>query len=446
MLQEVKKILKESGIVGAGGAGFPTYAKLSYDVNVVILNGAECEPLFRVDQNLLSEKTYEVLKGLDNIVEAVGAKEGVIAFKEHYHKANEAVDEMIYQFPRLRKKLLEDMYPIGDEVVLVYEITGLVVPQGGIPIDVGAMVTNVETALNVYKAIEKGKKVTHKYVTVGGAVKNPKTLKAPIGISFKELLKEVGGLTVEEYKLLVGGPMTGRIGNLNETVTKTTKGIFILPLDNPIVELKEYKVKIALKRAMGVCSQCRMCTDLCPRNLLGHSIEPHKIMNSLVFGLDNKSDIFVNALACCECNLCSAYSCHQGLNPKAIIADLKGRLRSKGIKLTQQVKDDVHNKVKEEREFKKVPVGRVIGGLKLTQYNVDAPICKINNNPSVLRISTRQSIGVSVTTIVRKGDSVVNGQAIGIINEKDLGVFLHSPIKGIIEEVNKEFITIRRSE
>lgn len=439
VLQELKDLLKENGIVGAGGAGFPSYAKLSYDVNTVILNGAECEPLFRVDQNLLEAHADEVLRGLNLIVEAVGAKEGIIAYKEHYHNADEAVERILYKYPRLRKQLLKDGYPAGDEVVLVYETTGRVVPQGGIPINVGAMVVNVETALNVYNAVERKSPVTYKYLTVGGAVNEPKTLRVPIGTKFADLIKEVGGAAIKEYKLLVGGPMTGVIGSLNDTVTKTTKGIFVLPLDNPIIELREYRLKIALKRAMGVCSQCRMCTDLCPRNLLGHSIEPHRIMNSLAFGLDYNSDVFVNALACCECNLCSAYSCHQNLNPKAVIADLKGRLRANGVKLP---KGD--SKVKDEREFRRVPVGRVIARLKLTKYNVDAPLNEITVEPNIVIIKTRQSIGAPVTAIVNRGDKVVRGQVIGNIDEKSLGVFLHAPIDGIIDEVNNDYIVIRR--
>lgn len=438
-LQELKDLLKESGIVGAGGAGFPTYAKLSYDVNTVILNGAECEPLFRVDQNLLATHTDEILTGLSLVVEAVGAKEGILAYKEHYHEADEAVERVIYKYPRIRKKLLKDGYPAGDEVVLVYETTGRVVPQGGIPINVGAMVMNVETALNVYNAVEKKEPVTYKYLTVGGAVDEPKTLRVPIGTKFGDLIKEAGGSSIESYKLLVGGPMTGVIGNLNDTVTKTTKGIFVLPMDNPIIELREYRLKVALKRAMGVCSQCRMCTDLCPRNLLGHSIEPHRIMNSLAFGLDYNSEVFVNALACCECNLCSAYSCHQGLNPKAIIADLKGRLRANGVKLPK-----VDSKVKDEREFRRVPVGRVVARLKLTKFNVDAPLNEMNLEPKVLTIKTRQSIGAPVNLMVNKGDKVSCGQVIGNIDDKSLGVFLHSPIDGNIDEVNKDYLVIRR--
>lgn len=440
-LQELKSLLREKGVVGAGGAGFPTYAKLSYDVNTIILNGAECEPLFRVDRNLLTEKAYEILKALDITVDALGAKEGIVALKEHYTEASIAIDEVINKFPRLKKKLLEDGYPAGDEIVLVYETTGLVVPQGGIPINVGAMVINVETTLNIYNALEYSEPVTLKYITIGGAVREAKTLIVPIGTKFKDLLEEVGGPSIKEYKLLVGGPMTGRIGNLNEYVTKTTKGIFVLPLENPIVGLREYNLKIALKRAMGVCSQCRMCTDLCPRNLLGHSIEPHKIMNSLAFGLDYNSEVFINALACCECNLCSTYACHQNLNPKDIIADLKGRLRASGIKLK-----DSNKSVDENRDYRRVPVKRVVARLKLSEFDIDAPISTLSKLPSILNLSTRQSIGAAVNPIVKKGDKVSVGEVIGEVEKNNLGVCLHSPINGVIVEVDSNNIIIRREE
>lgn len=440
-LQELKNLLKEKGLVGAGGAGFPTYAKLSYDVNTVILNGAECEPLFRVDRNLLVEKTHEILKALDKTLDTLGATQGIIALKEHYKEASEAIDEVINKFPRLRKNLLKDGYPAGDEVVLVYETTGLVVPQGGIPINVGAMVINVETILNIYKALENSEPVTVKYMTVGGAVKKPKTLIAPIGTKFKDLLEEVGGPSIKDFKLLVGGPMTGRIGSLNEYVTKTSKGIFVLPVDNPIVELREYKLNIALKRAMGVCSQCRMCTDLCPRNLLGHSIEPHKIMNSLAFGLDYNSEVFINALGCCECNLCSAYACHQNLDPKGIISDLKGRLRKSGVKLSQSNKN-----VDENREYRRVPVKRVVARLKLSEFDIDAPICNLSKLPNILNLSTRQSIGAPVTPVVKVFDKVKAGDVIGEVDENSLGVYLHSPINGVIVEVDSNNIVIRREE
>lgn len=441
-IDELKITLKENGIVGAGGAGFPTYAKLSKNIEIVILNGAECEPLFRVDRNILKNKANEVLKGLNIVVEAIGAKEGIVAFKEHYIEAKESVNENLYKFHKLRSVLLNDGYPAGDEVVLVYETTGRLVPQGGIPLNVGVMVINVETALNIYEAVEENNPVTHKYLTVSGEVNNPKTLCVPIGTSFEDLINEVGGIKIKEYELLIGGPMTGRLGSIRECVTKTTKGIFILPKDNPIVASRRYRLKTEIKRAMGVCSQCRMCTDLCPRNLLGHSIEPHKIMNSLSFGLDFNTEVFINAYACCGCNLCSSYSCHQGLNPKEIISELKDRLKKSGIK--PMINDDI--KESPDREYRRVPVKRVISRLKLSKYDGDAPISEILRKINKVEISSSQSIGKKVSFIVNNGDKVKKGDIIGKIDNELLGVYLHSSINGIVKNITLDFIEIRREE
>lgn len=437
VLDELKALLKEYGVVGAGGAGFPTYAKLSYDANTIILNGAECEPLFRVDRNLLKEETYKILKGLDIIVETLGAKEGIVAFKEHYKKANDAVDNEIYKFDRLKKFLLKDGYPAGDEVVLVYEVTNKIVPQGGISLNVGVMVINVETALNVYNAVELNIPVTHKYLTVGGAVNEPKTIYAPIGIKFKDLIKEASGSTIENFKVLVGGPMTGRIGSLNDTVNKTTKGIFIIPKDSPIVSNREIKLSIELKRAMGVCSQCRMCTDLCPRYNLGHKIEPHKIMNSLAFGLNYNTEVFINAFGCSGCNLCSSYSCHQGLNPKAVIDELKNRFRKNGIKPIEI--DNI--KEKKDRDYKRVPVKRVLSRLGLTKFDKEAEICNFSGEIKELKINLKQSIGKESSPIVKVGESIKKGQVIAEV-DNCLGVYLHSPINGKIKNISNEFIEI----
>lgn len=437
VLDELKSLLKENGIVGAGGAGFPTYAKLSYDVNTVILNGAECEPLFRVDRNLLKEEAYKILKGLDIIVEILGAKEGIVAFKEHYKGANVAVDKEIYKFNKLRKFLLKDGYPAGDEVVLVYEAINKIVPQGGIPLNVGVMVVNVETVLNVYKAVIENTPVTHKYLTVGGAVNEPKTICAPIGIKFKELLKEVSGTTIEDFKVLIGGPMTGRFGSLNDTVTKTTKGIFIIPKDNPIVANREIKLSVELKRAMGVCSQCRMCTDLCPRYNLGHKIEPHKIMNSLAFGLNYNTDVFINAFGCSGCNLCSSYSCHQGLNPKAIIDELKVRFKKNGIKPIKI--NDV--KVKRDREYRRVPVKRVLSRLSLSKFDKEAEIFEFSGEIKKLKINLLQSIGKAPYPVVKVNETVKKNQVIAKIDDS-LGVYLHSPINGRVKSISNEFIEI----
>ena len=193
MEKDLLSLIKKAGIVGAGGAGFPTHAKLNAKAEYVIINGAECEPLLRVDQQLMALHTKEILDALSLVVEHVGAKHGVVALKSKYKEAISSVQSIIGNYDKLQLFELENFYPAGDEQVLVYEVTGRIVPEGGIPLNVGAIVSNVETMLNIYNAYYYEKPVTDKYVTVTGAVNNTKTLKLPIGMSVKKAIELAGG-------------------------------------------------------------------------------------------------------------------------------------------------------------------------------------------------------------------------------------------------------------
>ena len=223
MQENLTALVESAGIVGAGGAGFPTHVKLNAKAETVIINGAECEPLLRVDQQLMAKQAGRLLAALDKIVAHLGANEGVVALKEHYHTAAEALQRELPKYPKLRLHLLGAFYPAGDEQVIVYEVTGRVVPEGGIPMNVGVVVTNVETALNVLDAVD-GHPVTKKYVTVTGAVRTPKTVKVPLGITVAEALELAGGPTVADYRIVNGGPMMGRLVPPESAITKTTKG------------------------------------------------------------------------------------------------------------------------------------------------------------------------------------------------------------------------------
>ena len=221
-INTLKQLLKDAGVTGAGGAGFPSYAKLNTSVDTVILNCAECEPLLRVHRQLLSEYAYEIISTVSLICSVTGAKEFAIGIKEEYNLALSAAKEEIKNYKNGRISILREVYPAGDEDILTYEVTGRIVPPGGIPVDVGVIVYNVETVYNIYKAIKLKKNVTHKYVTITGEVNSPKTLRVPLGTKFSELIKACGGATVEDACLIQGGPMTGRKASLNNTVTKTT--------------------------------------------------------------------------------------------------------------------------------------------------------------------------------------------------------------------------------
>ena len=438
-LEELKGKIQEAGIVGAGGAGFPTHMKLSDKADVVIINGAECEPLLRVDRQLLTKYAKEILFALDTICTTLGAR-GIVAVKTSYKSAIEALQRNITVYSNLELKLLPDVYPSGDEVVLVYETTGRIVPEGSIPISVGAVVLNAETVLNIHNAIEKNEPVTEKYVTVTGAVNNPVTLKVPIGIELGELIKLAGGASVKEYNIIGGGPMTGRVVDESAKVTKTTKAVIVLPVNHPVILKKQANTSIMLKRAMSVCSQCQMCTSLCPRNLLGHSIQPHKVMRALSTGTTYNIEDYTSTLLCCECGLCEMYACHQSLSPRTLIREVKNKLRAHGVKNPHSKSPDKAHIMRADRGL---PMKRLISRLGLNEYVNAAPILEQSIAYSEVKILTNQHIGAPAKPMVKKGEQVIKGQLLGIIQEGKLGANLHAPIDGIIEAVHDNEIVIK---
>jgi Na+-translocating ferredoxin:NAD+ oxidoreductase RnfC subunit len=279
--EELKNVVRNAGIAGCGGAGFPSYAKLDKRADTIILNCAECEPLFKLHRQLLEKYSYEICSALELIREACEAKEFIVAVKAEYEDAVEAVNDTLKLFKNGKISLLPEVYPAGDEVITIYESTGRVVPAGNIPISVGVVVFNVETVLNIYNAVNNGYKVTHKYVTVAGEVKNPTTFYVPVGTSFETLIKMSGGLLIKDVTIINGGPMTGNIASKFDVVKKNTNGILILPNDNQVVLKRKANTQISAMRAKSTCCQCHSCTDLCPRYLLGHPIKPSEFMKAV---------------------------------------------------------------------------------------------------------------------------------------------------------------------
>ena len=221
-----------AGVVGAGGAGFPTHVKLAGKADTVVINAAECEPLLHKDKEVLREYADAVLDGLTAGMQLVGAERGVIGIKGKYHDVIELLQ------PKLPKGIeicpLRDAYPAGDEFILVYDVLGRVIPPGGIPLNVGAVVMNVETALNVARAAQQP--VTEKYLTVAGAVAQPITLRVPLGVTLAECVAAAGGPTIPDANYIVGGVMMGYLEENHEAlVDKTTGGIIILPSDHVVV-------------------------------------------------------------------------------------------------------------------------------------------------------------------------------------------------------------------
>lgn len=439
-ITELKKALFDGGVVGAGGAGFPTHAKLSDQAETIILNCAECEPLIKVDRQLIKDYVEEVLSGMQMLVDTLGAKEGIIAIKKSYTASIEAVKSKIGAYKGLKLHILPDIYPAGDEVVLIYETTGKVVPQGKIPIVVGCMVVNVETVLNTYRKVTSDTNVVTKFVTVAGLVKKPLTVEVPVGITVQELIDMAGGFTTDDSVMIMGGPMTGRICSTGDIVTKTTKAILVLPPTCPPITKRQSSSRLNIRNAMSVCSQCSMCTSLCPRNLLGAAIKPHEFMRAIGNGLTGEVDTFLNSFFCVSCGLCEMYSCHQGLSPRTLLDQYKGGLRARGVKAPERAMKPV-NSMREER---KVPEHRLLMRLGLAPYDIPAPLTKCDADIKEVKLMFRQCIGAPCGPTVKVGDKVTLGQVVGQPPEGALGTCLHASIAGKVTAVTDNYITISK--
>lgn len=436
-MKELSGILQQNGVVGAGGAGFPTYAKLDKRAKTILLNCAECEPLLRLHRQLLEKYAYEIMSTFALVGETVGAEEMIIGIKKAYTKTIEALKANIGSFAGMRIALLDEVYPAGDEVVLIYEATKKVVRPGGLPIESGVAVFNVETIYNLYCALNEQKPVIDKLVSVVAEVKHPVTVRVPIGCTIEECVQLAGGATVEDPVYFIGGPMMGFIGSGQTAVTKTTNAVLVLPKNHLIIQQKQQNAKVNLARAAASCCQCRMCTDLCPRHALGHPIEPHLFMRAATCKDIQDPNIFVNTLFCSSCGLCEMYSCMQGLSPRTLMAEYKAGLRAAGVRAPQVTPAPVS----EVRELRKAPMKRLMARLGLSVYDKDAPLDGSVVPVKRVRIMLRQHIGAPAVPAVKAGDRVSKGTMIAQPG-KGLSVAIHASVDGVVREVNDQFVLI----
>ncbi|HWT74843.1 MAG TPA: 4Fe-4S dicluster domain-containing protein [Mobilitalea sp.] len=436
-------MIKEAGVIGAGGAGFPTHAKLASKADYILLNGAECEPLLRVDQQLMQLFPEEIIKGFEAAGRLVGANKAMIGIKG---KHQEVISILRKQIDALNKsdfvevKELADVYPAGDEQVLVYELTGRIVPEAGIPIQVGCVVINAETAFNIYKASLK-EPVTEKYITVAGDVPRRITVKVPVGTPIIDVLKLSGIEDFTDYCVIDGGPMMGPVmKDLSGYVLKKTKGFVILKKEHYLIRKKSMSMEQTRRINRTSCEQCRMCTDMCPRYLLGHSIQPHKMMRAVNYGLENMEEQKI-AYLCCQCNLCELFSCPAGLYPKSANQYIKQKLMEQNIRFKASVTEFT---ARSSREYRLLPSKRLIAKLGLHDFDQPAPMSEITINPEIVSIAKSQHVGAPAVPVVAVGDPVNAGQLIGKIPEDSLGAAIHASISGTVVEISNAYIVIRR--
>jgi Na+-translocating ferredoxin:NAD+ oxidoreductase RnfC subunit len=434
---EISGKVREAGVVGAGGAGFPTHVKLSAQAEIVVVNAAECEPLLKTDQQLAARYPEQVIRGLTLAMEATGAQKGIIALKAKYKAALTALEP--YLSAKIQIAVLPDIYPAGDEVITIWLTTGRRVPPGGIPLNIGVVVNNVQTLINVARAVD-GESVTTRTLTVTGAVKKPGTVTVPIGTSLREVLNLAGGAREEDVAYIEGGPMMGRrITDLSRPVTKTTGGLIALPSDHPLIQRKQMSLETVLRIAKSVCEQCCFCTELCPRHMIGHELSPHLLIRAVNYKAIGSLARLASALTCSECGVCEVYACPVGISSLRVNRALKAELRAQGIKYQGDL-----GKVDPLAQQRLIPSARLMDRLRLRSWYQEAPLALGIYEPEEVQLELQQHIGAAAVSIVKSGEVVKRGQVVGEIPAGALGARVHASIDGTVMQVTPQTITVRK--
>lgn len=336
--QSFVQAVKESGVVGLGGAGFPSFVKLGVKdlskVEAVIINAAECEPYITSDTRTMIDKSDFVFKGIDAVRKFMGVKRFIIGVENNKREAIEVMQKSAEKTDDVEVHVMPSIYPQGGEKVLVYNTVKRIIPKGGLPLDVGVIVTNVTTLAFIAEYLETGVPLVEKCLTVdGSAVKEPKNVIAPIGTPIKDLIEGAGGFKSEPAKVLYGGPMMGiAVPSMDEPVLKNT---------NAVIFMDE---KEATPPKTTPCISCGACVSHCPFRL-----DPREISRAYKL----KDAEALEALCvdlCMECGCCS-YICPA--NRPLVQTNKLGKVMLREYLNEKKARQEKENKEKEKKEAKK---------------------------------------------------------------------------------------------
>ena len=325
--EEVIEIVREAGISGMGGAAFPTYAKIQSalgKVDKLIVNCAECEPFITANHRLLLEQPASVINGVKILLKALGVRTAYLAVEDNKMDAIEKLQELTEDSKMISVKIMKTKYPQGDERQLVYALTGVEIPSGKLPADVGCVIFNAETCAAVYRAFAFGMPLISRIVTVDGdCVKRPRNILAPIGTRVTDLVEFCGGLVREPKKIINGGPMMGAAQwDTEMPVTKSTSAVLLFS--------ESFGKKSVDTQA---CIRCGKCIRNCPMHLMPMYIAQFSRIHDL------KRAEEYGAMNCVECGSCS-YNCPGGVEIVQHIRVAKAAIKAEKTRLASLAKPE----------------------------------------------------------------------------------------------------------
>lgn len=448
-MEMIEKI-KNAGVVGAGGAGFPTHVKLDTQAECLLINAAECEPLIETDKYLCRTYPERIISAAAAMADQLQAKRMIISLKEKYQREINALEQAVAKL-KIPAEIhrMRSFYPAGDEQVLVWQAVGRCVPERGLPLAVGCVVDNVGTVLSIADALAD-KPVTHKFLSVTGAVRRPLMIHTPLGTPIRAVLA-AADIIPADYRVISGGPMMGTVlrenAEIDDTyVTKTMGNLLVLPADHYLIRRSQLSLERMTRQAMTACIQCRMCTDLCPRWLIGHDVQPHKVMRSMfreavITDEEEYRRNFGSAANCSSCGACELFSCPMGLSPRKVNDYIKVRLQQRGIKVPANPAPQIRSGVTAHQ----IPAERLMARLGLAAYQSQVLPELVTIDPQSVFLPLKQHIGVPAVPVVRPGDRVQEQEVIAAAAE-GLSVAVHTGISGLVTAVTETGISIGKEE